>query len=177
MKKVYIISSSIRSGSNSEMLAKEFEKGTVESGNQVTFLSLKDFDLKFCKGCLACQKLGKCIIKDDMAKIIDEISESDVLVFATPVYYYEMSGQLKTFLDRLNPLYGKDNQFNEIYLLGACADNSRDAFDRVINGVGGWIDCFDGVNLKDTLLATGTNDVNSISEKDKKTAYDMGKNV
>lgn len=177
MKNVFVLSSSIRAGSNSEILAKEFAKGATEAGNNVEFVSLKNFNLKFCLGCLACQKIGKCVIDDDVKSVIQKVSDSDVLVFATPLYYYEMSGQLKTFLDRINPLFGKDNKFRDVYLLGACFDGSEDAFDRAISGLGGWLDCFDGARLAGTLFATSTNDPNSVSEDFKQKAYNLGKNI
>ena len=104
MKNVLIISSSLRGGSNSEILAHEAEKGAIDAGNNVELLSLKCKYIKFCIGCLACQKTGKCVQKDDMAEMIAKVQNADVLIFATPIYYYEMSGQLKTFLDRCNTL-------------------------------------------------------------------------
>ena len=102
MKNVVVISSSLRNGSNSEMLAKEFIRGASIKHN-VEYISLKDINLKFCLGCLLCQKTGKCVINDDIRQYLEKISNADVLVFATPIYYYCMSGQLKTFLERLNP--------------------------------------------------------------------------
>lgn len=100
-KKVVVLSTSLRSNSNSELLAKSFVEGTKESGNEVEYISLKNKDIRFCIGCLACQKLGHCVIKDDVTDIIDSVLYADVVVWATPIYYYEMSGQMKTLIDRL----------------------------------------------------------------------------
>lgn len=111
MKKIAIISSTPRKNGNSEILAEEFARGARESGNEVKRFDVRDIDLKFCRGCLACQKTSACVIDDGMNEICDEISGADVLVFATPVYYYSVSGQLKTFLDRLNPLFARENRF------------------------------------------------------------------
>jgi multimeric flavodoxin WrbA len=72
-KKILIISSSIRNKSNSEILAREAEKGAIAAGNEVEFISLKNKDLRFCKGCLACQKTMKCVIKDDVAEIMEKV--------------------------------------------------------------------------------------------------------
>lgn len=177
MKKVYIISSSLRTNSNSEILAHCFEKGAIDNNNEVKFLSLKDFNLKFCTGCLSCIKTGECAIKDDMLKVIDDISSSDVIYFVTPVYYYSLSGQLKTFLDRLNPLYYKDNRFKEIYLLSSCQDDSISSFDKVKTTLSGWIECFDNVYLKDSLVALNTNDPSSIKQEYKDLAYKMGNSI
>ena len=85
-KKVLIISSSLRVGSNSEILAHEAEKGAIEAGNEVELITLKDKNIQFCRGCLACQKLGKCVIQDDMNTLIEKVQKADVLIFATPIY-------------------------------------------------------------------------------------------
>ena len=110
-KKVLIISTSLRTCSNSEILAKEFEKGAVEAGNEVEFITLKDKTINFCKGCLSCQALGHCVIEDDANLIVEKILNTDVIVWATPVYYYEMSGQMKTMIDRANSLFESDYKF------------------------------------------------------------------
>ena len=96
-KKVLIISSSPRKGGNSETLAAAFAKGTREAGNQVETVYLREKQVGFCKGCLACLKLGHCVIQDDAMEIADKMHDADVLVFATPVYYYCVSGQLTGF--------------------------------------------------------------------------------
>ena len=99
MKKVIVISTSLRHGSNSDMLAKKFVEGAKTAGNEVEKISLVDKSIQFCKGCLACQKLGRCVINDDANEIMAKVLNADVVCWATPIYYYEMSGQMKT----LNP--------------------------------------------------------------------------
>lgn len=179
MKKVLIISTSIRAGSNSEILAKEVAKGAKEKGHKVEFVSLKNKKIAFCKGCFACQKLGKCAIKDDANKITEKIKKSDVIVWATPVYYYEMSGQMKTVIDRANSLYSSNYKFREVYLVTTSTEDSKDVADRVISGVQGWIDCFDNVKLKKTLSGGGAEGPNDAKNMPKllKQAYEMGKKI
>lgn len=176
MKNVVVISSSLRNGSNSEILAKEFVKG-ASLKNNVEYISLKDINFKFCLGCLSCQKTGKCVINDDVRQYLEKISNADILVFTTPIYYYGMTGQLKTFLDRLNPLYIKNNKFKEVYLLATCADDSKLAIDKTVVALSGWIECFDGVVLKDNLLATSTTGPNTITEEFKNKAYSLGESI
>ncbi len=94
-KKVLIISTSIRANSNSEILAAAFADGAREAGNEVECVTLKDKTIGFCKGCLACQKLGRCVIDDDANDITEKLLDAEVVVWATPIYYYEMSGQSK----------------------------------------------------------------------------------
>ena len=73
MKKVIVISTSLRVGSNSEMLADMFAEGALAAGHQVEKISLAGKDIAFCKGCLACQKLGKCTIHDDANDIMQRV--------------------------------------------------------------------------------------------------------
>ena len=104
-KNVLIISTSLRSHSNSDALADSFLTGAADAGNQVEKITLRGKTLAFCRGCLACQRTQKCVIRDDAAEIIEKMRRADVLVFATPIYYYGVSGQMKTLLDRANPLF------------------------------------------------------------------------
>ncbi len=113
-KKVLVISTSLRQNSNSEGLADEFARGAFEQGNQVEKVSLRNQAIHFCRGCLAYQKIGRCVINDDANAIVDKMLEADVLVFASPIYYYEMAAQMKTLLDRANPIYPLDYQFREV---------------------------------------------------------------
>ena len=110
-KKVLIISTSLRGGSNSDILARECERGAKEAGHEVEYISLKGKEIKYCIGCLACQTKGSCVLKDDVAEIMAKVKDAEVIVYATPIYYYEMAGQMKTLLDRLNPLYPSDYAF------------------------------------------------------------------
>lgn len=177
-KKVVVISTSLRGGSNSEMLAKSFAKGAEEAGNAVTFISLKNKKIGFCIGCLSCQEKGSCIIKDDAIAIEQEVLNADVVAFSTPIYYYEMSGQMKTLLDRMNSLYTKDYKFRDIYMLSVAAEGEESTPKRAESGLQGWIDCFENAELKGTLFCGGMNDLADINENNKlNDAYEMGKNI
>ncbi len=178
-KKVLIISTSLRADANSEILAHETERGAKESGHNVEFLSLKDKDIKFCKGCLACQKLGHCVIEDDANMITEKMKNADVIVWATPVYYYEMSGQMKTLIDRANSLFATGHKFSEIYVITTSANTSDNVVQTVLNGVNGWIACFNNVKLCGYVNGAGLEAPNDA--KSNKTllekAYTMGKNM
>lgn len=177
-KKVLILSASLRGNSNSEILANEFAKGAKAAGHEVRQISLKDKAINFCKGCLTCQTTRCCIIKDDVNEIIQKMSVADVLVFATPIYYYEMSGQMKTMLDRMNPLFGSEYAFREIYLLAAAADSAETAIDGAIHGLKGWLDCFARAELKGVLLGGGVTAAAEISgRKVLQEAYEKGKSI
>lgn len=177
-KKVLVISTSLRNRSNSEMLADSFMNGAKSAGNDVLKISLKDKSIAFCKGCLACQKLQKCIINDDAIQIAEEMKKADVIAFATPIYYYEMSGQMKTLLDRANSLYPSDYAFRDIYLLATAAEDEDSAVDKAESGLMGWIDCFEKARLKGVVKAVGvTNEGDIDGHFSLSQAYEMGKNV
>lgn len=175
-KKVLILSTSLRKGSNSEALANEFEKGAREAGHHAETVCLHDKTINFCTGCLACQKTKRCVIHDDADIIAQEMLTADVLVFATPIYFYEMSGQMKTMLDRSNPLFPADYAFRDIYLLATAAEEEESAMDGAVKGLTGWIDCFDKANLKAVVRCTGVTDPGDIRGNDAlREAYQLGK--
>ena len=179
MKKVVIISTSLRKNSNSDILAKEFYNGAVDGGNEVEFISLVGKDIKYCIGCLSCQKTGKCVIKDDVTDRREKIGNADVVVFATPIYYYEMSGQMKTLIDRLNPLYNSAYNFKEVYLIATAADDDKNTFDGVLKGIEGFIYCYENTSLKGKILGYGLDGAGEVKDKLDllKNAYEMGKKV
>ena len=73
-----------------------------------------------------CHKLGHCVIKHDVNDIMAKVLAADVVCWATPIYYYEMSGQMKTLIDRMNAMYTQDYNFREVYLLTTVAENEPD---------------------------------------------------
>ena len=171
-----IISTSLRGNSNSEALAHEFAKGAKDAGHEVTEITLRDKNIGFCKGCFACLKLGHCVINDDAVEIAGMMHDAQVLVFATPIYYYEMSGQMKTMLDRANPLYGTDYAFTDVYFLSTAAEDEEDVDSRALSGMEGWISCFDRAKLAGSVFAGGVNDAGEIAGHPAlRKAYEMGK--
>lgn len=175
-KKILIISTSLRKNSNSDALAEAFAKGAKEDGHQVEKICLRDKTIGFCKGCLACLKAGKCVIKDDAVEIADQMKGAEVIVFATPIYYYEMAGQMKTMLDRANPLYGSDYAFGDIYLLSSAAENEDGVDRRAVSGLEGWIECFERARLAGTVFAGGVDAPGAIEGHSAlQNAYEMGK--
>lgn len=177
MKKVLIISTSLREGGNSEVLAEEFAKGAKSvADNSVEVVTLRDKSLSFCIGCLTCQKTKKCVIKDDASDIVAKMLTADVLVFATPIYFYEMSGQMKTLLDRTNPNFIQDYAYRDIYLIATAAEADESAMDGAIKGLRGWTDCFENTKIAGVLYGVGVTDVGDVeAQKDLlKQAFDLG---
>jgi len=172
-KQVLVIGTSLRERSNSDALAASFAAGAEAGGNQVETVTLKGKKLAFCKGCLACQKTRKCVIPDDGVEIAEKMCRADVIAFATPIYYYEMSGQMKTLLDRANPLFASDYAFRDIYLLATAAEDGGDVPKRAESGLMGWIDCFERASLAGGVNAAGEIKGHPALQR----AYDLGKSV
>ena len=88
---------------NTEKILQPFLDGVRECGGSVETLYLKDLDINECRGCYACHMKtpGKCIIKDDMAMVLEKIMKADIVVFATPLYVFTVSALMKALLDRL----------------------------------------------------------------------------
>lgn len=100
MKVVSLLGSPRKNG-NSTQLAETVASALEEKGNRVTRFFLNTLDFKGCQACYACkQKSETCIIDDDLAPVLDAVKEADVLIMATPVYWGDVSAQLKTFIDR-----------------------------------------------------------------------------
>ena len=178
MKKVYVISTSLRHGSNSDILADKLIEGAKVAGHDVEKISLVGKNIQFCKGCMACQKLGRCIIKDDVNDIMAKVLQADVICWATPIYYYEMSGQMKTLIDRMNAMYEQDYHFCDVYLLTTAAEDEEQTPKRAEAGLTGWIDCYPKSRLAGTLFCGGVNDPREIEGNPKlQEAFEMGRNI
>lgn len=168
-KNVLIIESSLRNNSNSDLLAKAFCEGAIEAGNIVDIISLKEKRIAFCNGCGACQetsksgkRIGECIIKDDAAAIVHKMYNTDVIVFASPVYYYSIPGQLKTLIDRANCLYDSDYHFTQAYFLCTATENKDTTPFGAITAIQGWADCFPRAKLVDTCFVGGVSNPGDI---------------
>lgn len=178
MKKVIVISTSLRRGSNSDMLADQFIAGAESAGHKVEKISLLGKNIQFCKGCLGCQKLGRCVINDDVNAIMDKVLKADVVCWATPIYYYEMSGQMKTLIDRMNAMYEQDYHFRDVYLLTTAAEVEESTPKRAETGLTGWLDCYPKSSLAGTLFCGGVNDAREIQGNSKlQEAFELGKSI
>lgn len=179
MSKVLIISTSLRGGSNTEILTKECLRGALDGGCEAEYISLKGKKINYCIGCLSCQSKGKCVLNDDVAQIMEKVKNAETLVFATPIYYYEMCGQMKTLLDRLNPLYGTDYKFRKVYMIAAAAEDSDYAVEKAYNGLLGWVECFPKSRLCGSVFGGGLEnggDANSRLDV-MQAAYNLGKSL
>ena len=177
-KNVLVISASPRKGGNSETLSDEFIRGAQESGNHAEKIFLASKNIKYCIGCGVCNTTQKCVQKDDMAEILDKMVEADVIVLATPVYFYTMDAQMKTLIDRTVPRY-TEIQNKDFYFIVAAADTERKMMERTIEGFRGFTqDCLTGAREKGIIYGTGAWQAGEIKGTPAvKQAYEMGRNV
>lgn len=175
MKKVVIISSSMRKG-NSDKLCDEFEKGATEAGNIITRINIRDIKLGFCLGCRDCYNYGDCTQNDDMNKLYPKLAEADVIVFATPIYFGEISGSLKTFIDRMYPLYTSISG-KEVYIIVSCYEDDHTFADDSLVGFKRSLSDFGLDNIKKIIYGLETDGPNDIRKEILADAYKTGLKV
>ena len=176
-KRVLILSSSPRKNGNSDTLCHNFASGAKDSGNEVVEIFINDKNINYCKACAYCEKHnGVCTIKDDMVDIIKEIFVSDVIVFASPVYFYSISGQMKTFIDRLVTAYRLITN-KEVYYIFAAGDKNPN-FKIIELCMRGLISCFAGSKVMGMIQAGGVRKKGEVSYTEYlNEAYKMGAEV
>ena len=175
-KNVLVLSSSPRRGGNSDLLCDQFMMGAKEAGHHAEKTSLKDVTINYCTGCGTCTRGGKrCPQKDDMAQILEKMIAADVIVMATPVYFYTMCAQMKTLIDRTCSRYTEISN-KEFYFILAAADTNKRAMERTVEGFRAFTSCLSGAEEKGVLYGTGAWEIGDIQTSDTmKQAYEMGK--
>lgn len=174
VKHVLVISTSLRPQSQSELLADHFIAGVQEAGHDVKKITLKGKHLNFCEGAHRCFESGECIKDDDMEEIRRAMVDANILVFATPVYFSEMCGQLATLLDRTKPLLGRPYAFRDVYLLAASAD-TVESVEGTLRAIENWTKAFPLSRLAGHLFAGQlSGDEAELSQPVLKQAFEMG---
>ena len=176
-KKVLILSGSPRKDGNSDILCNEFMRGAAESGNEVEKIRVAEKRIGFCTGCYACRNTGVCAIKDDMAEVMQKLIDADVIVLASPVYFYSIDAQLKALIDRTVCRWTevKDKEF---YYIMTAADSGIESMETTLACFRGYADCVEGAKEMGVIYGTGVYEKGEI--KDKKAmleAYEMGKGI
>lgn len=178
MKKVLILSSSPRRKGNSETLSREFMKGAHDAGNQTELILLYERKINYCTGCGTCYNAGKsCPQKDDMQEILDKMNAADVIVMSTPVYFYTMSAQMKTLIDRCCSEYTKLSN-KEFYFITTAAETNKTTLERTVEGFRGFMDCLENATEKGVIYGTGVWQTGEAENSPWiKEAYHMGKSI
>ena len=163
-------------GGISDLLCDQFAKGAKEAGHQVEKIRVQEKKISPCLACYGCRGTGACVQKDDMAAILDKMVEADVLVLATPVYFYSMDGQLKTLIDRTLPRYTEIRD-KEVYLI-ATAAAGRGAMERTMDAMRGFTDCLPGAQVKGIIYGSGVYQKGEVMDtKAFQEAYQLGRKV
>ena len=177
-KKVLIISGSPRRGGNSDTLCDRFQQGALDAGNTAEKVFICDYTINYCLACGVCYgNKAPCVHKDDMTSIIEKMLVADVIVMSTPVYFYAMSGQLKTMIDRT---IGRFMEFRnkEMYFILAAHSENMKSMERVLEGFRGYLACLPDPIEKGVLYGLGVfNEGDILKHTAMQEAYDMGKSI
>lgn len=175
-KNVLILSASPRRQGNSDILCDRFLEGARESGHAVEKIFLRDYKIGYCTGCGYCFDAHECSQKDDMAPLLEKMVGADVIVFATPVYFYSMDAQMKCFIDRTTPRY-TEMVGKTVYFFLTAADTEKENLHTTVEALRGFTrDCLAGAVEGGILYGTGAWKAGEIRETaayDR--AYEMGK--
>ncbi len=177
-KKVLILSGSPRKGGNSDLLCDRFAKGALDAGNEVEKIRIAEKKVGYCLACYHCTEHGgECVLKDDMAEIMQKIIDCDVLVLASPVYFYSVDAQLKAVIDRTVARWTEVKD-KELYYIVTAADSETESAETTLACFRGYADCIEGAKEMGVIYGMGVYEKGRIEDKPAmNTAYEMGKNV
>ena len=161
MKKIVVISSSPRSGGNSDILCDHFIRGALSAGHQAEKITLAGKVINPCIGCYVC-KSSKCIYEDAAPEIIRKMVEADVIVLATPVYFYSMCAQLKALIDRSVMVY-PDMTDKAFYYLITMADTAPDMFRGTVEALHGFVACCENSKCCGMVTASGVYEAGTVN--------------
>lgn len=162
-KKVLVISGSPRRNGNSDQLCDAFIEGAKEAGHEVEKIEVREKKIGFCLACYACRETHQCFQKDDMVKILDKIVEADVIVMASPVYFYSIDAQMKALIDRTLPRWLEIKNKEMYYIVTAAEDNAA-IMERAVECFRGFADCFEGIQERDVLYAHGVYEKEAVAK-------------
>lgn len=177
-KKILILSGSPRTGGNSDILCDEFQRGAEERGHYVEKIRVASKDVHPCIACYHCRENGgECVFKDDMAEILQKMIEADVLVLASPVYFYSIDAQLKAVIDRTVARW-LEVKNKEFYYIVTMADEEASSADTTLACFRGYADCVTGAVEKGVIIGSGVYEPGTVKQTPAmEKAYEMGKNV
>lgn len=176
-KKILILSGSPRKGGNSDYLCDKFSEGARDAGHDVEKIFVSEKKIGYCRACYACRNSHKCIIQDDMPEILDKMIQADVLVLASPVYFYSINAQIKTVLDRTLARWTELKNKEFYYILTAGEDN-RAIMERSAECFRGFADCFNGSTERGIIYGHGLYaPIDARNSKFATEAYELGKKV
>ena len=177
-KNVLIISSSPRREGNTDLLCDEFARGAKEAGARVEKLFLGDYDIKFFQEADE-RHVGDSadVATDDAPMIVRKMLDADIIVLASPVYFMNINGQMKTLIDRTYSHF-MDLKNKEFYYITACADRAESTADFAITGFRGFVMCLPNPTERGMIKAVGLGRKGSVKGTAfMQQAYELGKGV
>ncbi|MEG0361917.1 MAG: flavodoxin family protein [Longicatena sp.] len=177
-KRVLVLSGSPRALGNTDLLCASFIDGAMMNDNIVEQVFVRDKHIAYCIGCDVCKEHeGECVHHDDMEEILKQMIEADVIVMASPVYFYTIDAQMKTLIDRSVARY-LEIRNKEFYFIMSAADESREALERTVECFRGFTDCLPGALEKGVVYGVGAWKRGSIKGiKAMEEAYELGYGV
>ena len=191
MKRIVVIQGGGRPKGNTAQLIDSFKRGAEEAGHSVEVISLLRHEVKGCLGCNACRYGKPCVQKDSFNDLVPKIIEADLLVFASPLYFWTLSSRIKAFIERFyciaeedpNPPLGRYEKYpvKDCALLMTAADDFFWTFEQAVSYYRFALVNYIGFHDKGMLLAGGCGDTNGKPQIDKtehlEKAYQFGKNI
>lgn len=177
-KNVLILSGSPRKGGNSDVLCDEFTKGAREAGHTVEKIRVAAKQIHPCIACYHCRDNGGCcVFQDDMAEVLQKMIDADVLVLASPVYFYSIDAQLKAVIDRTVARW-LEVKNKEFYYIVTMADEEAASADTTLACFRGYADCVEGAVEKGVIIGGGAYQIGEIQGHPAMAqAYELGKGV
>lgn len=191
LKKILIILGGGRTKGNTAQLVEAFMNGAVEAGHKVELVSLNKLNVNGCMGCNACRYGKPCVQKDEFHLLIPKIKEADLIVFASPLYFWTISSKIKAFIERFyciaekdeNPPLGRYEKYpiHDCALLMTSADDFFWTFEQAVSYYKFTMINYIGFHDKGVLLAGGCGDTNGKPQIGKtnhlKEAFEFGKSI
>ncbi len=191
MKNILVVMGGGRPKGNTAQLVGAFVKGAEEAGHLVEKVSLLKTEVKGCLGCNACRYGKPCVQKDGFNELVPKIKGADLVVFASPLYFWTISSKLKAFIERFyciaeedaDPPYGRYERYpvKDSALLMTSADEFFWTFEQAVSYYQFAVVNYIGFHDRGMVLAGGCGDTNGKPQIDKtghlREAYEFGKNL
>ena len=191
MKNILVVMGGGRPKGNTAQLVDAFVKGAEEAGHLVEKVSLLKTEVKGCLGCNACRHGKPCVQKDGFNELVPKIKGADLVVFASPLYFWTISSKLKAFIERFyciaeedaEPPYGRYERYpvKDSALLMTSADEFFWTFEQAVSYYQFAVVNYIGFHDRGMVLAGGCGDTNGKPQIDKtghlREAYEFGKNL
>ena len=174
-KKILILEGSPRKGGNTDLLSDEFIRGAKEAGHKVEKIYLQEKEIRYCIDCEVCQKKNNgCIQKDDFSQVCQKMIDSDIWVLVSPVYYYSITAQMKTLIDRTYSALTRISD-KDCYFLSAGAAPDPKYYELLLNTLRSFISCFKNMREAGSVIAYHSQIKGSIKNNPAmQEAYNMG---